>query len=80
MDRTTQHLGFNASNISVEDLDAFSYFEDVEHIADSESQPTPPLLRTEIYSCAGTPIIEYTGEPCERNAQCCLETNLQNNP
>ena len=76
----TQCREFNANKVSVEDLDLFPYHQYVENIADTESQPPPPLQRTEIYPSAGAPLIDYIAEPWERNAQGCLETNLQNNP
>jgi hypothetical protein len=36
----TQRREFNANKDSVEDLDPYAYLEDVENIADSDSQPT----------------------------------------
>jgi hypothetical protein len=61
-------------------LDAFPYLEHVENIADSVTQPQPPLPRTDIYPGAGTPLIDYIAEPLERDAHGCLETNLKTNP
>jgi len=61
-------------------LDAFPNLEHVEHIADSESQPASSLPRTEIHPGACAPLIDYIVQPWERDAQGCLETNLQINP
>jgi len=72
---------FTVNKDSVKDWDAFTYLEHVENIADSESQSLPPPPpRMETYPGAGAALINYIPEPWERNAQRCLETNLQNNP
>jgi hypothetical protein len=75
-----QYREFNTNKDSVKDLDAFSYLEHVEILADSESEPPPPPPQMEIYPGAGAPLIDYIAEPWERDAQGCLKTNLQINP
>jgi hypothetical protein len=75
-----QHRQFNGNKDSVEGLDAFPYLELVENITDLESQPPPSLLpRMETYPGAGALMSEYIAQPWERDAQVCLETNLQIN-
>jgi hypothetical protein len=61
-------------------LHTFPYLEHVENIAATESQPPPPLPGTEIDPGAGALLMNYIAEPWERDAQGCLETNVQNNP
>jgi hypothetical protein len=75
-----QHREFNDNKDSVEDLDAVPYLQYGENIADSESEPLPPLTRTATYSGAGAPLIDYIAEPWERDALGWLKTNLQINP
>jgi len=76
-----QSHDFNANKDSVENLDPIPYFEHVENITYSESQPLPPpLSRSEIDPGAGAPLMDFTVEPWTRDAQGCFEMNLQNNP
>jgi hypothetical protein len=72
---------FYPNKDSVKDLDTFPYFENVEHLADSESQqPPPPLPRTQTNPSSGALQSDNIAEPWPNDAQDCLETNLQNNP
>jgi hypothetical protein len=65
----------------IEDLQVFPYLERDETNADMESQPEPPQLpRTEIYSGAGFPQLDYIPQVCERASQRCLEPYQWNNP
>jgi hypothetical protein len=75
-----QHREFNANKDLVEHLDVFCYPDHVENITDWKSHPPPtPLPRTEIYPGVRAPLSDYIVYLWERNAQRCLEENLQNN-
>jgi hypothetical protein len=76
---SAQRREFNANTDSVKDLDSIPCLKHVESIGDTESQQTPPQLRTEIYPCPSAPLIDYSAEPWQRHAHGCLQTNLQNN-
>jgi len=76
-----QRRELHANKDSVKDLHPFPYLEHVEHIADSESRPLPSTLpRMDTYASAGAVLRDYIQEPWRRDAQGCLQTNLQNNP
>jgi hypothetical protein len=62
-------------------LDAFPYLEQVKNITDWESQ-SPPSSQVGTKTCpgSGAPLRNYIDEFWERDAQGCLETNLQTNP
>jgi len=77
----TQRHESNGTSDSVEKLDICSYLDHLEQISGSESQPPPPPLpQTEIYHGASALLCEYIAEPGEQDAQCCLETDVLNNP
>jgi hypothetical protein len=62
-------------------LDVFPYLEHIDNIADSESQPPPPLVPPiEIYPGAGGLLSNYIAEPWGWDTHGCQEMNLQNNP
>jgi len=74
-----QHYESNINKDAVDDLDTFPYLQDVENIAETESQQPPPLPWTEIYSSASALLIDCISEPWEPDTQGWLETNLRNN-
>jgi len=72
---------FNANKDSVEGLDAFPYLEQIQNIADSESQPPPPALPwMETYPSAGALLSEYIAEPWEHDAQGALRRTYKTIP
>ena len=71
---------FTSNTDSVEDFDVFPYLEQVENIADSESEPLPPVPQMGIYPSTGAPLINCIAEPWEPDAQGCFATNLQIHP
>jgi len=55
--RHSEHHEYNTKKDSMEDLDVFLYFDQVEHISDQESQTWPPLLpQTKSYSSPSAPL------------------------
>jgi hypothetical protein len=75
------HREFNANKDAVQDLHSFPYRQEVENIADLESQaPRPTLLQMELYLCASPPLIDYIAEPLPRDTESCFETTLKTNP
>jgi hypothetical protein len=70
----------NVNKDSDDELDMFPSLKHVEIITDSESQPPPSLQRMKIYKGTRAWQINLIAEPWEREAQGCLETNLQLNP
>jgi len=72
---------FHNINYSVEDLDAFPQLEQVQYIADTDSQRMPPPLhRTETYPPSGSRLSDCFATPWESDAMRCLGTNLGMNP
>jgi len=68
--KPTQRREFNATKDSVEYLDSFPYLDQVEKIADLESQPPPPspLPWMDLFPSPGAPLIDYIAEPWKRDA------------
>jgi len=72
---------FNTNEDSVEYLNTFPNLEHLQNTAHSESQlPPHPLLQMESNPGAGAPPRAYITELRERDAQGCLQTNVQRNP
>jgi len=59
----------------------FPYVEHIEKIAESESQPPPPLVpQMKTYPGSGAMLSNYIAQAWVHDAQGCLETNWYNNP